>query len=254
MNAVEINGVRLAYTDSGNGIPLMCLHGGMGIDGYALRVPGILDLAAHGVRVIIPDQRGHGDSDRSDPSLYTRETWADDAHALIERLGATPCALLGYSYGGFIALDYALRWPGTLTKLVLVATSAGPVQSESQAFASERDLRRFFRGIWPRLFAGEERHWDLFESAKFSVDAYNAAFLNDLPRYDARARIREFDLPALLIVGRHDPYLRDMEWLANAMPRAELRVMEDTGHFPFVEKAADFTGAVLTFLTGGELA
>jgi pimeloyl-ACP methyl ester carboxylesterase len=45
-----------------------------------------------------------------------------------------------------------------------------------------------------------------------------------------------------------------MEWLANAMPRAELRVMEDTGHFPFVEKAADFTGAVLTFLTGGELA
>jgi pimeloyl-ACP methyl ester carboxylesterase len=55
---------RLAYSDVGGGVPLVCLHGGMGIDGNTLRVPGILDLADHGVRVVIPDQRGHGQSAR----------------------------------------------------------------------------------------------------------------------------------------------------------------------------------------------
>jgi pimeloyl-ACP methyl ester carboxylesterase len=53
-------GIELTYWDAGSGVPLVCLHGGMGVDASALSVPGILTLAGQGVRLIIPDQRGHG--------------------------------------------------------------------------------------------------------------------------------------------------------------------------------------------------
>lgn len=251
MNEIDANGVRLAYTDVGDGVPLLCLHGGMGIDGYALRVPGFLDLASHGMRIVIPDQRGHGSSSRSDPSHYNRFTWADDARAFAEQLGLGRYALLGYSYGGFIALEYALRWPETLSHLVLVATSAGPVHTETQPLEDERALRRFFRGVWPRFFAGEDKHWDLFNHARFSVDAYNAAFTRDLPTYDVRERVREIEIPTLLVVGQHDPYVRDMEWLAKNIRHAELRLLDGAGHFPFVDAGPAFTRAIASFMNAG---
>src|SRR5438093_9766678 len=59
-----VNGVRLSYSDIGHGIPIDCLHGGMGVDAASLHVPGILDLAQLGIRLIVPDQRGHGESER----------------------------------------------------------------------------------------------------------------------------------------------------------------------------------------------
>ena len=248
MKTAGINGAAISFSDEGIGRPLLCLHGGMGIDAYALRVPGILDLAERNIRVIIPDQRGHGASSRGDASLYTREQWAADAHAMIDVLALHQTALLGYSYGGFIALEYALRWPETLTHLILVATSPGPVPSESGEIGTERDLKRFFRGVWPRLFVGEDKHWDLFASAQFSLDAYNAAFMRDLPSFNVRDRIPEIEIATLLLVGRHDPYLADMEWLASRMQNARLRIFENAGHFPFVEASADFTREVAAFL------
>jgi pimeloyl-ACP methyl ester carboxylesterase len=53
----NISGATLSYSDIGTGVPLMCVHGGMGIDARSLHAPGILDLAGHRIRLIIPDQR-----------------------------------------------------------------------------------------------------------------------------------------------------------------------------------------------------
>jgi proline iminopeptidase len=131
-STADVNGVNLAYWDAGDGVPLLCLHGGMGIDSGSLRVPGILDLARRGIRLIIPDQRGHGLSSRNSQRDYTHATWAGDAHALAAFLGLPRIALLGHSYGGFIALEYAIRWPESLTHLILVATSAGPRPLEAR--------------------------------------------------------------------------------------------------------------------------
>jgi|SRR5688572_11112117 len=126
---IAVNGVRLAYSDIGNGVPLICLHGGMGIDANSLRVPGILELARRGIRLVIPDQRGHGRSSHSTPVTYTHDIWASDIHSLGRALELQPFALLGHSYGGFVALEYAKRWPESLTHLVLVSTKAGGVVS-----------------------------------------------------------------------------------------------------------------------------
>ena len=242
--------VRLAYTNTGRGAPLLCLHGGMGIDGASLRVPGILDLAAHGVRVIVPDQRGHGDSDLGDPALYSYDIWVSDARAFALGLNLDRFALLGHSYGGFLALEFALRWPESLTHLILVGTSAGPVHAPAAAVGTDDELRERFRSVWPRFFAGDDKHWPLFESLRFSRDPYNAAFARELPRYDVRERMASVHTPALLIVGSGDAYRPHMEWLADAMPNATLRVVQDAGHFPFIEQRRAFTHDVAAFLTG----
>jgi pimeloyl-ACP methyl ester carboxylesterase len=238
----------LTYSDTGYGTPLLCLHGGMGVDAGALRVPGILNLAARGVRVIIPDQRGHGRSERSSPSEYSHQTWAADAHDLAERLKLSRLALLGHSYGGFLALEYAKRWPESLTHLVLVATSAGPVSVRAADVSTDAELREYFRGIWPRFFVGEDKHWPLFETLQFSADAYTAAFARELPRYDLRQDVSRIDVPTLLIVGSGDPYRTPMEWLAAQMPNATLCALDGVGHFPFIEAAEQFTERVATFI------
>jgi pimeloyl-ACP methyl ester carboxylesterase len=244
-----VNGIRLTYSDTGHGVPLLCLHGGMGVDAGALHVPGILNLAGLGVRVIIPDQRGHGQSERSSPSEYSHETWAADAHDLARGLELPRLALLGHSYGGFLALEYARRWPESLTHLVLVATSAGPVSVRATGVSTDADLREYFRGIWPRFFIGHDKHWPLFETLQFSSEAYTAAFERELPRYDLRRHVPELDVPALLIVGRDDPYRAHMEWLAEHLPNATLCVLDGVGHFPFVEAAEPFTQRVAAFIT-----
>jgi proline iminopeptidase len=220
----------------------------MGVDAGALHVPGILNLARLGIRVIIPDQRGHGRSERSSPSEYSHETWAGDAHDLAERLNLPRLALLGHSYGGFLALEYATRWPESLTHLVLVATSAGPVSVRAAEVSTDADLREYFRGIWPRFFVGDDKRWPLFERLQFSADAYTAAFGRELPRYDLRRQVCQIDVPALLIVGSADPYRADMEWLAKQMPDATLYALDGVGHFPFVEAAEPFTERVATFI------
>jgi proline iminopeptidase len=245
---ITVNGAAISYTDTGAGRPLLCLHGGMGIDGASLRVPGILDLAGHGVRVVIPDQRGHGRSIHECDVEYSHELWASDANALARVLGFSTLALLGHSYGGFIALEYAVRWPESLTHLVLVGTSAGPVTATSASVASASALRERFRSAWPHFFVGSDKHWPLFESLQFSPEPYNAAFTRELPAYDLRDRVATLDVPALLLVGAADHYRPAMEWLAGRMPNAELCVVDDAGHLPFIERANHFTSRVAAFL------
>jgi proline iminopeptidase len=243
-----VNGIRLTYSDTGRGVPLLCLHGGMGVDAGTLHVPGILDLATFGVRVIIPDQRGHGQSERSGQNEYSHGTWAVDAHDLARSLGLSRFGLLGHSYGGFLALEYARRWPESLTHLILVATSAGPVSVQPAAVSTDADLREHFRRVWPRFFVGDDKHWPLFETLRFSAEAYTAAFTRELPRYDLREHVSGLDVPTLLIVGRSDPYCAHMEWLAEHLPKATLFALDGVGHFPFIEAAGQFTQRVVAFI------
>ncbi len=249
-NTADLDGVTLSYTDVGSGTPLICLHGGMGVDRQTLHAAGILDLSKHGIRLIIPDQRGHGKSSHDGDAEYTHATWAADTRSLARHLNLSRFALLGHSYGGFIALEYALRWPDSLSHLVLVATSAGPVFARTVTFATDAELREHFRGIWPLFFAGENKHFDLFEKLGFSVGPYNAAFQRELPAYDLHERVTELRVPMLLIVGSTDPYRAHMEWLAENTPEATLCVLEHVGHFPFIEASADFVREVVYFLTG----
>jgi proline iminopeptidase len=250
-STADLGSVSLAYSDSGGGVPLVCLHGGMGINSRTLHVPGILHLSNHGIRVIIPDQRGHGRSSRSDDSHYTHAVWAEDVRDFAKCLGLSQFALLGHSYGGFLALEYAIRWRQSLTHLILVATSAGPVRVSAANCETDEDLKELFRRQWPHFFVGDDKHWELLEEAEFSSAAFNAAFTRELPKYDLRKHVGQINVPTLLVVGNEDPYRPYMEWFAKNTENSELCVLHGIGHFPFVEAREEFLNKVASFLMGG---
>jgi pimeloyl-ACP methyl ester carboxylesterase len=95
------DGVRLAYRETGNGRPLILIHGYMGRGTVWIETGIAGRLADRGHRVIMPDMRGHGDSARPhDAAAYPPDVLADDGLALIEHLGLTDYDLGGYSLGG----------------------------------------------------------------------------------------------------------------------------------------------------------
>jgi proline iminopeptidase len=245
---LAVAGTTLAYEEWGLGHPLVCLHGGLGVDSAYLKVPGVLDLAGNGRRVIVFDQRGHGASDPSAPGDYTHARWAEDVRGFMAALAPGRFALLGHSYGGFIALEFAVRYPDLLTSLVLVGTSAGPVAADPPPVRDDPALRELFRGQWPHFFAGPDKHWGVFRRLTFSREPFEAAFRRELPRYDLRKEVADLPVPTLLVVGGQDHYRAGMEWLAGRLPRSQLAVLEGAAHLPFLEQPVAFRATVDDFL------
>jgi proline iminopeptidase len=101
---------------------LLCLHGGPGLDHSAFR-PGLSPLADM-AQVVYLDQRGHGRSERSEPARWSLAEWADDVVAFCEILKIEQPIVLGSSFGGYVAMAYAIRHPDHASKLILISTSA----------------------------------------------------------------------------------------------------------------------------------
>jgi pimeloyl-ACP methyl ester carboxylesterase len=103
-------------------------------------------------QLIMLDHRGHGRSDRGDPRLWTLAQWGDDVQAFCEILGIEEPIVLGYSFGGFVAQSYAIRYPDHPSKLILYST-APVLQDEPVIDAFEANGGREARVIAERYFA-----------------------------------------------------------------------------------------------------
>lgn len=120
---VEIIGQQ--YVLAGNEMvtrpTLIGLHGGPGQDGTTLRhhLASLSDVA----QLVVPDQRGHGRSDPGNREDWNLDRWAADVHHLCEALGIFKPIVLGQSFGGFVAQQYAAAFPQELAGLVLVSTA-----------------------------------------------------------------------------------------------------------------------------------
>ena len=117
----ELDGLRLHYIESGpeDGVPVVLVHGNLSSGRfYEHLMPG----APAGHRLIAPDMRGFGDTDRK-PIDATRglRDWADDTHALVQHLGITaPVHLAGWSTGGAAVANYAVDHPGEVASLTFI--------------------------------------------------------------------------------------------------------------------------------------
>lgn len=158
------DGVRLAYREIGEGRPVVLIHGYFSTaEETWLRTGHAAEIAARGHRVIMPDLRGHGDSDRPhDPAAYPRDVLTDDGLALVEHLGLTGYDLGGYSIGGRTTVRMLARGatPGravvagqglrSVTKVptpggghfARVLTGLGTFEPGTPEWHTERTLRR----------------------------------------------------------------------------------------------------------------
>jgi pimeloyl-ACP methyl ester carboxylesterase len=163
----DVNGINLYYETHGSGSPVVLLHGGLG---SGEMFGPILDTLAAGHQLIVPDLQGHGRTADIDRPIDIR-LMADDIAALIDHLGLQKPDVVGYSLGGGVALQLAIRHPEKVGRLV--SASAG--------------IRR--DATYPEILEQQGQ-----------VGAAAAEFLKDTPMYELYHRVapRPEDFPRLL--------------------------------------------------------
>lgn len=273
-----VNGARLYYEllgDEGNPA-LVLLHGGPGVGDCRDQVRDYGALQDE-YRLLFYDARGSGRSDDKPP--YTHDQWVADVDELTRQVGIDRFALLGHSYGGIVAQEYALRSQDRLTHLVLVDTAPSTVENEEsirRALSAglpgieEGWLRKLFEG---RVDSNEEMHemWELLlplyfegpfdpslpkemaDQTYFHYETHNFAFSVNNPSYDIRPRLGEIKIPTLVVCGSKDwiTPLSTSKEIAAGIPNSVLEVFEQSGHFPMVEEPERFLSVLRTFLAAG---
>lgn len=268
MPVAHLNGTELFYVEVGEGLPCLVMHGGLGGDHSALHP--WLDPLGDALRLVYYDHRGNGRSGRPPAETITFEQLCADADALREHLGFEKVAVLGHSFGGFVALEYALRYPERLSRLILLGTSsafdhgeeveanarrkgATPEQLEALEASPEDDAEawRLWKVIEPLYYRVYDA--DLAERVmgKTVVSNY-AGEVGDaiLEGWDLTPRLGEISAPTLILVGRDDfvcPPSR-AQIMHERIPDSELVVFEESGHFAHVEEPRAFFEAVRGWL------
>lgn len=234
----EVNGIKLYFAIYGQGAPLILLHGGAGNgDHWANQIAAF----AKEFQVIVVDARGHGRSTR-DGTPITYEQMADDVIALMDELKLEKAAVLGWSDGGAIGLDLAIRRPERLTKLI--------------AFATNYDLKGTQKGGSAATF-GTYFAMCASDYAKLSptpkdykgLQAALRPMWRTQPNYTS-AQISSIKVPTLVLDGDHDEIIRQehVKELARLIAGSKLVLLPNSSHFAMFQQPAAFNAAVLDFL------
>jgi len=271
---VKVNGTELYVEERGDGIPLIAIHGGLGFDhGYLKQMLGPLEGT---FRVIYFDQRGNGRSQRVPLETITIRQLADDVDALREALGLERVAVLGHSYGGFVALQYATKHPERISHLICVDTSPGAFEPTPDEFAERPDpswitpeveaamavysagpptTDEDFVAILPKVVAVYLYKTPAAElagvlgKAVVSADAMIRGF-EALEGWSVASELGRIACPTLVLCGRYDLQCTPecAKRLSTAIPDADLVWFEESGHFPWIEEPGAFEAAIRGWL------
>ena len=275
---VTLNGVQIHYTVQGSG-PVMIAHsGGPGTDGRLWDDFAKIDDF---VTIVMIHPRGSGLSGPAAEDAYLLPDYASDVEALRIHLGLEKLIVMGWSHGGMVTIQFAFTYPDSLSKLILVDTSAyigeflSDIEGAVQEFKNEPWFEKSFAALkaeWAgeyetdedmaRLWAEEMKFY--FKQFDARAEAYHGR-TKDLPVHipplktfndkeaasmDLRPHLKKISVPTLVIVGRHD-FITNVamaEEMVNHIPNARLEIFEDSGHFPLVEEPEKFYQVVKEFV------
>jgi pimeloyl-ACP methyl ester carboxylesterase len=264
---ITVEGTAFAYRDIGpqGGVPLVMLnHWGAVLDNFD---PRIVDGLASTRRIIAIDYRGIGASAGTAPA--TVGEMAKDAIGVVRALGLEKVDLLGFSLGGFVAQDIALKAPDLLRKLILTGT--GP--------AGGKGIDRVWSVSWPLMIKGvltlrDPKFYLFFTSTANGRQAATeflqrlkerkkdrdkgptpTAFLRQLKAINAWGKhapqnLSRIQIPTLIANGDNDimvPTVNSTE-LASRIPNSQLIIYQDAGHGGIFQHHADFVAKALAFL------
>jgi 3-oxoadipate enol-lactonase len=249
---------RLAYHDScGDGAPLLLIHGAM-VSG-AMYDPVLPALTKH-YRIIVPDQRGHGRSGAL-PGPYHMEQLAHDLAQLLDDLQVDAINVLGYSQGGAVAQQFAHDYPERVHSLTLCCTFAYNLLSRREQMESTLSpllirilgVRRMGRlaienGGGQRV-PPESARW-LEEIIAANDTARMVAAVKAMNAFDGRTWLHQITCPTLVIAGAEDNAVppAHAQMLTQGIPGAQLRVIDDAGHFLIFSHTDIFIQTVEAFL------
>jgi proline iminopeptidase len=280
---VPVAGAALYYRDIGSGLPIIILHGGPGFDHQYL-LPD-MDRLADDYRLIYYDQRGRSKSVWSvQPTAVSIQSEIDDLEALRADLHLEQAALLGHSWGGLLAMEYALRHPERVSHLILLNTCPASYDDfkvfeqrlaarnaedaermrvlESLSAFAEGDLqtratyyRLYFQPtlrppvLLDRLVEHLEVGWTK-ESVLTARATTGRLFPEtvELPGYNLLPELTRLRMPTLVLHGDYDFVpVACAAHIAEAIPGACLVVLRDCGHFSYMERPDEVRAALSEF-------
>jgi proline iminopeptidase len=207
--------------------------------------------------VIVPDQRGHGRSDLSDPGHWNLGTWAADVRALGDALGVEHPVVFGSSFGGFVAQQYASDYPGHPAALILASTvprlpsldelvarfrevggdEAADVMRRDGEWSTEETAAEWKRVCSPLLSLNPNPGLEVVkaQAARIETMDVNLHFeRGEAKTMDLRTALGNVRCPTLVLVGEHDPLIPVglAEEIVAAIPdgRARLQTIPDAAH------------------------
>lgn len=266
MTTMPIRDVSLFVNVMGQGYPLALMHGGPGLDHTTLLS---LQPLADQFTLVFYDHRCNGRSEGADVTSMTWENLTADADALRQKLGFAQWAVLGHSFGGNVALEYALRYPHSLSHLVLMNTGGDQwwVNQNAPEILAKRGFspaavsaaRRFYNGqltpgdfnsTFMKFSKAYYYHFNPLALAlglvsghpmpKIRPEALIYGYTRLLKGWTVMDRLSEIQVPTLVMAGRYD-FLFPTEHqvaLAAGISKARLEIIECAGHNPQDEQTA----------------
>jgi 3-oxoadipate enol-lactonase len=265
MPQVNVNGLDIHYRETGEGFPIVFIHGYTGNSrNWALALPALREQ----FRTISVDLRGHGLSGRlASEDEYALELMASDVCELLKVLGVTECVLVGHSMGGMVSQLLVLEHPEVVRALVLVDTAAEVPEGllyEERMKQRQRLIEMAETEGMEAVFAEQERitplHPALAANPRYidiwreqflmtSREAYIACANAMSSRRSLLGELGAISMPTLIICGEKDePFLEPSRQMHEAIPGSELVIIQGAGHGPQMETPGEFNRVLSEFL------
>ena len=276
----QSNGLNFVYESQGNSDDVVIVvHGGAGLP-HEYFHPMLSNLSRF-AKLVYFDRRADTLSAKKLHGPASIDEMADDIDALRKTLGVDQVTLLGHSFGATIVLNYALRHPDNVKRLILVSAAASvenPSEGEKRilktlssfemkAYSSTEGVkgaanpcervRMRYSVLYPHYFHKLTPYE--FDRGMYTVyfDALSkrVALASDDGGADVRSQLGKIRVPTLVVAGRHDLETTpdQASELATGLPNSKLVMLEHSGHFPFFEENYLFTEWVHQFLTSTTL-
>ena len=250
----KIDDIELYYELHGEGKPIVFSHGWL--EDCSIWDSQVEHFAKK-YAVILYDHRGHGRSDKPIGD-YSVQALSNDLYSLMQKLKLERATLVGFSLGGMAAIIFALEHPDKVSKLVLVGTTAKMTLFPLLIVRVLRYVlpyKTVARNVCKRRFYKPSKQIVEDELVRaMRVDSYAAyECLKEFTKnYDVRDRVREMEVPTLIIVGEKDKInLEASRYLNREIKGSELRIVPSSGHTVMVEKSEEFNQILEEFIRFG---
>lgn len=255
---IKVKGHRIRFLEDGmrNLKYMICLHG---LGAAAERWRKVIPIFAKAFHVVAPDLIGFGYSDKPVVN-YTIPFFVDFVKKFADTLEIKSFTLMGYSFGGHISAEFAIKYEKLLEKLVLVVP-AGIMKQPTPAlshymtaalYPTFRNANTAFQEMTGGKKVDERYIHDFIKRMKMhnAKHAFISSIMCSQNAQNLAPRLRKIKIPTLIIWGKKDPlipvkYAKDFH---SNLKGSKLVVMKDCGYTPFYEKPLEFSEIVLRFL------
>lgn len=264
----------LFYTVEGKGDPALVMHGGLGAD-HSIFLNTPFNKLSDRLQLTYYDHRCNGRSSCPGIETMSHDNLAQDAEGLRAGLGLENITVIGHSYGGFTAMEYALRFQSNLRRMVLITTApSGDTLKEARKVAQKRapelmdtvdkvlnadissdeEFGQVLTDLAPLYFYDfkpfEAQLAKATKDSIFNAEAFKHSFAKLMPEYDVRDKLPTIEVPVLILCGKHDWITppNQAEIIHQKLPNSELVMFENSAHWVYIEEAELFLKTVNDWL------